>query len=106
MDRPEEYETTIMLNVSFIKLTELPSWVSECKNLEKLECNNNKITQLDNLPLTLEELGCSENQIAHLDNLPYNLKLLYSLNNPLKYDFEPTLENIRNYITQNTKIEN
>jgi hypothetical protein len=28
------------------------------------------------------------------------------LNNPLKYDFEPTLENIRNYINQNNNNHN
>jgi Leucine-rich repeat (LRR) protein len=81
-------------------------------NLEILYCNNNQITILDNLPPTLKELNCSCNQITSLDNLPNSqqagyedkllglppkLEVLHCNNNPLKYDFEPTLENIRNY---------
>jgi hypothetical protein len=38
-----------------------------------------------------------------LDNLPKTVNLLYCDNNPLKYEFEPTLENIRNY---NSQIQN
>ena len=40
---------------------------------------NNKITKLNNLPQSLKELACG--------------------GNPLQYDFEPTLENIRNYLS-------
>ena len=141
MERPYNYESITTLNISNKNLTELPSWVSECKNLEKLNCsfnkitllnnlpptlnelycNNNKITnlnnlpqtlkilycssniitQLDNLPLTLKELSCGWNQITQLDNLPENVNLLWCINNPLKYAFEITLENIKNYNNQN-----
>ena len=124
MDRPDNYESLTTLDISTKGLTELPSWVSECKKLEKLYCYNNKIihldnlpqtlkyldccynniTHLDNLPQTLEELKCSGNNITQFDNLPITLIMLQFWNNPLKYNFEPTLENIRNYINQNTKI--
>ena len=83
MERPEDYESITTLDISNKKLTELPFWVSECKKLEKLNCSWNKLTHLDNLPSTLEILYCS--------------------NNPLKYDFIPTFENIRNYINQNNQ---
>ena len=83
MERPEDYETLTILDISNKGLIELPSWVSQCHNLKELNCSNNQITQIDNLPVTLKELNCS--------------------NNPLKYDFEPTLENIRNYNNQNNQ---
>ena len=81
MERPEDYESITTLDISSKNLTELPSWVSECKNLEYLNCSWNKITQLDNLPITLKELYC--------------------INNPLKYNFKPTIKNIRYYNNQN-----
>jgi Leucine-rich repeat (LRR) protein len=86
MDRPHDYESITTLDISDKELTELPYWVSECKKLKKLNCDNNQITQIDNLPSKIEEL--------------------YYNNNPLKYDFVPTLKNIRNYINQNTKNKN
>lgn len=36
-------------------------------------CNNNLITELDNLPNSLKILECSYNQISNLDNLPNGL---------------------------------
>jgi hypothetical protein len=36
--------------------------------------------------------------------LPPGLKDLYCNGNPLIYDFEPTLKNIKKYIASNTKI--
>ena len=80
MERPDDYESITTLDISGKELTELPFWVSECKNLEKLDC--------------------SKNMIWKLDNLPSRLKKIYRGLNPLKYDFEPTLENIKNYINQ------
>ena len=103
MERPYDYELITELNISCKRLIELPSWVSECKNLEKINCDYNKITHIDNLPPNLKVLYCSNNYITHLDNLPQTLKKLICSNNPLKYDFEPTLENIRNYINQNNQ---
>ena len=51
-----------------------------------------------------KELNCNDNDITQLDNLPPELKGLYCDYNPLIYDFEPTLENIRNYISSNANI--
>ena len=59
MNRPEDYESITTLDISFKNLTELPSWVSECKNLKSLYYYNNFITQLDNLPKKkLKILNC------------------------------------------------
>ena len=66
-------------------------------NLEILYCGYNRLTSLDNLPPKLEVLYCGTNQITSLDNLPQTLTELNCNNNLLKYDFEPTLENIKNY---------
>ena len=104
MERPHDYESLTTLDISKKKLIELPSWVSECKKLEILDCSRNNITQLDNLPKTLITLVCCNNSITQLDNLPQTLKFLECYKNPFKYDFKPTLKNIRNYINQNTKI--
>ena len=101
MDRPEDYDSLTTLDISCRRLIELPFWVSECKNLKELNCESNIFTQLDNLPQKLKGLNCSKNSIIQLDKLPDTLETLYCYNNPLKYDFEPTLENIRNYINQN-----
>ena len=54
---------------------------------------------MKNLPEKLKELSCCKNNITEIDNLPYELENLFCNNNPLIYDFEPTLENIRNYNT-------
>ena len=97
MERPDDYESITTLNISHKNLTELPSWISECKNLKILDCswNNimhlsnlpqtlenlfcwyNNITQINNLPPTLVKLYCSHNHITQLDNLPISLKILY-----------------------------
>ena len=69
------------------------------QSLQKLNCCGNDITQLDNLPLNLEMLYCDSNQITKLNNLPQSLNTLTCSGNPLQYDFNPTLENIRSYIT-------
>ena len=49
------------------------------------------------MPPNLQDLDCGNNQLTSLDNLPLNLQELYCGNNPLIYNFEPTLENIRTY---------
>ena len=45
-------------------------------NLTELDCRENKITKLDNLPNSLTKLDCEKNQITNLDNLPNSLTVL------------------------------
>jgi Leucine-rich repeat (LRR) protein len=78
-----DYSNITELDLSRKGLTELPD-LSLYTNLKKLNCANNQITTLDNLPLTIIELYC--------------------FNNPLQYDFELTLENIRKHNTTQHNI--
>ena len=81
------------------RLTELPADIHLYTNLQKLDCNCNNLTHLDNLPQSLIELWCHNNKITKLNNLPQSLKELSCyFGNPLEYDFKPTLENIRSYV--------
>ena len=91
------YSCITNLDISSRELIELPDYINKYTNLKKLYCGDNKITSLDNLPPTLEQLYCRNNKIISLDNLPSKMDILSCNGNPLKYDIEPTLENIRNY---------
>ena len=48
-------------------------------------------------------VNCYKNRITELDNLPVTLIKLDYYRNPLKYNCEPTLENIRNYNSQTAR---
>ena len=85
------------LNMPKQGLVKLPNDICKYINLKILYCYGNQLTSLDNLPPNLKYLNCNGNQLTSLDNLPPKLEVLECWNNPLKYDFEPTLENIRNY---------
>jgi Leucine-rich repeat (LRR) protein len=105
-----------LLSLTYRNLTKLPdlSIYPNCKilmcyhnkltsldhipfGLKKLDCSYNNLTSLDYLPLTLEKLDCSYNNITSLDNLPLTLRMLNCYNNPIKYNFQPILENIIEY---------
>ena len=80
------YDLTIVtsLNISHNKLKYIPSWILNCTMLKILYCDNNKIENLNNIPLTLEELYCDNNnikEITHL-NLP-RLQILHCFNNKI-----------------------
>jgi E3 ubiquitin-protein ligase SspH2 len=57
--------------------------INTCTNkcLELIECNNNKISDLPNLPQTLKELYCEDNDLAYLPELPATLRILSCQNN-------------------------
>jgi hypothetical protein len=54
-------------NNQITKLTNLPN------TLIKLNCSKNKIQKLNKLPNSLENLNCSQNEIEKLDKLPSSL---------------------------------
>jgi len=97
-----DYSNITKLDLSKKGLEEL-SDLSIYYNLIELNCSHNNLTNLYNLPQTLKKLYCVNNLITQIDNLPVTLKELECKNNPLKYEFEPTLENIRNYNNQNNQ---
>lgn len=52
-------------------LPELP------KKLERLDCSMNQLSALPDLPSNLEELSCADNLLTQLPDLPISLKVLY-----------------------------
>jgi len=48
-----------------------------------LDCSNNLLSELNNLPTSLIELYCSNNRLTKLENLPTGLKILECQNNLL-----------------------
>jgi Leucine-rich repeat (LRR) protein len=58
-------------------------------SLIELCCSYNQITSLDNLPTSLIKLYCYRNNITNLDNLPNSLKILDCCNNKIT-----TLDNL------------
>ncbi len=58
--------------------------LSKFTRLEELECQQNEITQIINLPETLKELNCESNNIDSFQNLPENLQVLCCRGNRLK----------------------
>ena len=83
-----------LLDLSNRNLTKLPN-ISRFIKLEILYCNNNQITQLDNLPNTLKILFCYSNQITQLDNLPNSLQSL-----DCSYDQITQLDNLPNSLKE------
>ena len=51
--------------------------LSKFQDLIKLNCSNNKITNLENLSKKLKSLNFFDNNITNLDNLPNSLTELY-----------------------------
>ena len=103
IERPDNYESITILDIQNKKLTELPSWIIECKNLKELDCSCNKITHLDNLPPGLKELYCGKNNITNLDNLPLTLEILFCYNNEITHlDYLP--QTLKKLYCQGNKI--
>lgn len=68
-------------------------------SITELDLSNKVLRELPDLSkyTNLKILDCSNNNITHLDHLPLSLTTLYCSNNPLIYNFYPTLENIRKH---------
>ena len=75
-------------NLSY--LPQLPS------NLVKLDCSMNQLSILPILPASLEELSCAVNKLTKLPNLPTSLKVLYCNFNEITS--LPTLPNQLEYL--------
>ena len=86
------YSCITKLDISNRRLDKLPNNINKYTNLKILNCSDNQITSLDNLP---------NGQLAGYEDkplgLPPNLEDLNCYDNQLKYHFRATLDNIRNY---------
>jgi len=70
------------LDLSNQNLYELPDLTKYAK-LCTLNCSNNCLTSLGNLPNNLQSLNCSNNSLTSLGNLPNNIHILNCSNNSL-----------------------
>ena len=85
------YKESLNNDLGFIKelyiygleLTEIePGWLNKMNNLTYLNCHNNQLTDLPELPKTLTYLYCSENELTKLPELPKTLNRLNCSDNP------------------------
>ena len=74
------YDKVIYINCNNNQLKELPELPN---SLQELICYNNQITSLPILPDSLEELDCRNNQIISLPELPDSLEHLFYENNQI-----------------------
>ena len=83
------------INISFHDLFELPSLLEFNKLLE-LNCGNNRLKEIPDLPPTLRRLDCSVNFIVKLPNLPHGLTYLNCSDNNLYvlHDLPSTLKKL------------
>ena len=76
---PEDIE---YIDLRFCNLTFIPS-LKRFKNLQILDCDNNKLTSLPLLNENLEELYCNDNCLTSLPSLNENLQILNCSENQL-----------------------
>jgi len=80
--------------------------LDEFENLEELDCSNNKITEISNIPRTLKYLNCSNNQITILNDLPNHSILLFDLDEFVNLDEFEKLEELDCSNNKITEISN
>ncbi len=59
--------------VSYLNIADITG-IQYFDNLKYLKCNNNLLTSLPNLPVTLTYLNCGNNQLSYLPQLPIQLE--------------------------------
>jgi hypothetical protein len=87
---PNDVEDIYLCNKNLTYIPDLSRFV----NLKYLDCDNNQLTYLPNLPSSLVGLYCSYNQLINLQKLPNNLEVLDCNSNKLTY--LPSLPNSLN----------
>ncbi|MCY3414183.1 MAG: leucine-rich repeat domain-containing protein [Candidatus Heimdallarchaeota archaeon] len=95
------------LDLSNGELTSLPDWISELSNLKQLDCNDNKLIKLPELPPSLETLNLDDNKLKkiELNQLPNLQKLLLSDNNIEEISDFSSLVSLKKLDLSNNKIK-
>ena len=75
-------DNTLSICIANWCLTFIPD-LSRFVKLRRLDCSQNKLTSLSNLPDNLSGLFCSRNNLNVLPNLPNSLEVLDCSNNQL-----------------------
>jgi len=84
IDRDEPIEISeITLDISYKKIDVLN--FSKCEKIKQLDCSNNNITIINNVPDKLEILICSFNPLYKITYIPKSLKMLVCDGYYLKY---------------------
>ena len=99
--------TVTELDLSNQNLHVLPD-LSLYTNLQKLYCQNNPLTSLDNLPPQLQILSCYTCRLTSLDNLPPTLQILSCHTSHLTSldNLPPTLQKLYCSHNQLTSLDN
>jgi hypothetical protein len=71
------------LNISNLNIKGILD-LEDFDKIKELDCSNNKITEIINIPWSLAKLNCSNNNIKSLLNLPDSLKTLNCKKNNLE----------------------
>lgn len=106
--------TNVDLNENNLK--ELPEWVSECKNLQELHCEDNEIESLPDSIISLTELRLLNFACNQLKDLPKfsgstrifpKLKMLFCNDNKLKFlpDWIGSLRKLQYLYCRGNQIE-
>ena len=110
MAMPDYDYTQDQIDISYMKLYDLPSDLLLYTNLKKLYCHFNYLTHFDSntLPPSLEILYCVGNTLTHLDNLPNGLIELNCSNNYLTHldNLPPNLVELVCQFNKITKLNN
>jgi len=89
------------INVSKCELTHIPN-LSRFTNLIELNCSENHLSSLPELPKSLADLNCRSNQLTSLPTLPESLLFLHCGDNQLTFlpALPKNLESLRCYGNQ------
>jgi hypothetical protein len=76
----KEYGFLLKINCENNKITQI---INICSTVKYLNCRNNLISEFEYLPDDLETFICDDNKISNFDNLPSGLKFLSCDNNKI-----------------------
>ena len=108
INKPPNLELITEIDLWQYNIKSIPKWINECVNLRILDCSDNQITKIENLPHNLQKFECDNNRITKIENLPPNLQKLYCFNNQITKieNLPPDLQKLDCHNNQITKIEN